>query len=90
MLIGALTHQPLYKRKTPWCHPPVMLCADPIYGDRLHHYRYCPIGGRIARLAVKIRIVGLILFESVVNGSEQHFGDDDNGFLVTHALLIDR
>ena len=37
--------------------------------------------------AIQLGILRLILFENVVNGSEQHSGNSNNCFLVTSALF---
>ena len=46
--------------------------------------------GWIAQPSIKVSIVKLILFENVVDGSQQHCCDSDGSFLVTSALLMDK
>src|SRR5574344_1692859 len=54
--------------------------------DSLLH-GHCPVFWRSVDPAIQLGIVRLILFENVVNGSEQHSGDSNNRFLVTSALF---
>ena len=42
---------------------------------------------RSVRPAIEFGIVRLILFEDVINGSEQHSGNSNNRFLMTSALF---
>jgi hypothetical protein len=42
---------------------------------------------RSVRLAIKFRIVRLVLFQDIVDGSQQHSGNSSHGFLVTAALF---
>lgn len=42
---------------------------------------------RSVGVAVEFWVVRLVLFENVVDGSQQHSGDGDDGFLVTPALF---
>lgn len=41
----------------------------------------------IVRLSIKVGVVRLILFEDIVDGSQQHSRNRDDGFLVTSALF---
>ena len=42
---------------------------------------------RTVSLAVRLRVIRFVLLEDVVDGSQQHKGDGDDGLLVTTALL---
>ena len=42
---------------------------------------------RTVSLAVRLRVIRFVLLEDVVDGSQQHKGDGDDGLLFTTALL---
>lgn len=50
-------------------------------------YGNFPLNRGLVRLAAKLWIVRLVFLQDAVDGSQQHFGDSDNRFLVSAPLF---